>query len=115
MGALLIPVRILYTDNAAVYYPLISLFSVVYLVGFWVLNDGQTPGKMAVKARVVNRDGQGITFGQAIVRVLGYYLSTIPLYLGFIWIMIDRKGRGWHDMIASTCVISEEEARPPGW
>jgi uncharacterized RDD family membrane protein YckC len=27
------------------------------------------------------------------------------LYLGYIWILIDKRRRGWHDLIAGAVVI----------
>jgi len=36
---------------------------------------------------------------------VGYLISALIFYLGFIWIAFDRKKQGWHDKIAGTCVI----------
>jgi uncharacterized RDD family membrane protein YckC len=39
--------------------------------------------------------------------VLGYYLALLPLGAGFLWVMIDKKRRGWHDHIAGTIVVPD--------
>lgn len=105
MSLIMTPVGFLF--GGGLYISIAGLFSLVYLMGFWVLNDGQTPGKMAVNARIVNSHGGDITWIQAFLRAFGYYVSAIPFFLGFIWIMIDRQDQGWHDKLAGTYVISE--------
>ena len=72
---------------------------------FWIYKAA-TPGKMALSAVVVDeKTGGKPTANQAIIRYLGYYISLIPLGLGFIWVAIDKKKQGWHDKIAGTVVI----------
>lgn len=74
-------------------------------VAFWVAR-GATPGKMAISAQVVDaRTGLKPSVGQSIGRYLGYYVSTLPLGLGLIWVGIDPKKQGWHDKLAGTVVI----------
>ena len=56
--------------------------------------------------RVVrDRDGGPVTGGQAILRLIGYWVSGFVFYLGYIWIFIDKRKRGWHDLIAGTVVV----------
>lgn len=85
---------------------LISFFlPAVAVIAFWVAR-GATPGKMAIAAQVVDaRTGNKPTTGQSIGRYLGYYVSTIPLGLGLIWVAFDPKKQGWHDKLAGTVVI----------
>jgi uncharacterized RDD family membrane protein YckC len=47
-----------------------------------------------------------MTFGLAFLRWVGYLISTLAIYLGFLWIAFDRKARGWHDIIAGTVVVT---------
>ena len=76
-----------------------------YALYFWT-SSGQTPGKSVMKLKVVHADGGNIlTPGQAIVRYIGYVISSIPLGLGFLWVIWDPKHEGWHDKIATTKVI----------
>ena len=61
----------------------------------------------AAGIRVVNdRDGSRIGWGAALLRLVGFWVSGAVFYLGFIWILIDSRRRGWHDLLAGTCVIS---------
>jgi len=80
-------------------------FPAAAIIMFW-LARGATPGKMVIGARVVDAATLGtLGTGQAILRYVGYYVSTIPLLLGLIWVGFDSRKQGWHDKIAGTLVI----------
>lgn len=79
--------------------------SVGYVIYSWTAT-GQTIGKMAMGLRVVNADtGDLITPGSAAMRYVGYIVSGMAFYLGFLWIIWDPKREGWHDKIARTRVV----------
>ena len=85
----------------------------IAVIAFWVAR-GATPGKMAIAAQVVDaRSGMKPTVGQSIGRYLGYYVSTIPLGLGLLWVGIDPKKQGWHDKLAGTVVIRRKNRSEP--
>ena len=88
-----------------------TLYVVGYNVFFWVL-AGQTPGQRLLGLRVLSTAGQKPSLWHALWRLLGYFVSALPLYLGFLWILIDDARRGWHDKLAGTCVIYAWDARP---
>lgn len=70
-----------------------------------------TPGKCLVDCKVVDATtGMPPTLTQAITRYLSYILAAIPLGLGFLWILWDKRRQGWHDKIANTVVIVHDEA-----
>lgn len=72
---------------------------------FWVTRQA-TPGKMAIGASIVDADsGKRPTTPQFIGRYLAYYVSAIPLFLGFLWVAIDVRKQGWHDKLAGTVVV----------
>jgi uncharacterized RDD family membrane protein YckC len=76
----------------------------VAIVLFWISRQA-TPGKMAIRARIVDaQSGEAPTARQLIIRYLGYYVSTIPLLLGFVWVAFDPRKQGWHDKMAGTVV-----------
>jgi uncharacterized RDD family membrane protein YckC len=79
--------------------------SFLYFPFFWQ-RTGQTPGMMPFRLWVVrDRDGQPFGWGTALLRVLGMYVASSVFYLGFVWILIDKRHRGWQDLIAGTLVI----------
>jgi uncharacterized RDD family membrane protein YckC len=84
----------------------------VAIVLFWVSRQA-TPGKMALGARIVDaQTGEAPGTGQLIARYLGYYVSTIPLLLGFVWVAFDPRKQGWHDKMAGTVVVRARKRGP---
>ena len=72
--------------------------------------SGQTLGKMALGIMVVyERDKPPGILRAAFREIPGKFVSEIAIFLGYLWIGRDDKKQGWHDHIASTCVI-----RAPG-
>jgi uncharacterized RDD family membrane protein YckC len=80
-----------------------------YPVAFWVLL-GQTPGKLLMGVRIARMNGQPLTVRRALLRYLGYWLSAIPLGLGFLWVLVDDQRQGWHDKLADTYVIYDSRS-----
>jgi uncharacterized RDD family membrane protein YckC len=77
----------------------------VVIIAFWIYKSA-TPGKMAIRATIVDaRTGLQPSKGQFIGRYFAYYLSAIPLGLGFLWIARDPRKQGWHDKLAGTVVV----------
>ncbi len=80
-----------------------------YFPWFWA-RDGATPGMRMFGLHVVrDRDGGPISGGQAILRLIGYWVDGLVFYLGYIWILIDKRKRGWHDLIAGTVVVKKAD------
>ncbi|QCU72652.1 RDD family protein [Luteimonas yindakuii] len=85
------------------------VFPFAAVILFW-LHKQATPGKMAVSARVVDAStGNTLSGVQAVIRYVGYFVATLPLGLGIIWVAFDPRKQGWHDKLAGTVVI-----RPAG-
>lgn len=82
----------------------LNLAYFTFFHGTW----GQTIGKMIFGLRVVRTNGQPLTFLGALARALGYGLSAIPLFMGFLWVGFTPGKRSWHDAIADTIVIREQ-------
>jgi len=76
---------------------------------FWRY-QGATPGKIAIAARIVDAETRGSpSTSRLVVRLFAYIVSALPLCLGFLWIAFDRRKQGWHDKIAGTVVIPDDE------
>jgi uncharacterized RDD family membrane protein YckC len=81
------------------------VFPLVATILFWIYKCA-TPGKIALSVKIVDaKTGNNPTVRQSTIRYLGYYVSLIPLGLGFLWIAWDAKKQGWHDKMAGTVVI----------
>lgn len=75
------------------------------IVLLWVYKS-TSPGKMFFSARIVDAEtGGDLTVKQCVVRYLGYFVSLVPLGLGFLWIAFDSRKQGWHDKLAGTVVV----------
>lgn len=76
-------------------------------IWFWV-RFSATPGKMALKLKVVDaKTGEKPSTGQSFIRYVGYYVSLLPLMLGFIWAGVDKRKQGFHDKLAGTVVVRD--------
>ncbi|OPY89633.1 MAG: RDD family protein [Syntrophus sp. PtaU1.Bin208] len=94
-----------------IYYVMTHLLGMLYFTYFHG-TVGQTPGKMLLGLQVIQSSGEKMTLGLAFLRWVGSIFSGLILYLGFLWIIFDRKKQGWHDKIAETLVICRYEEPP---
>lgn len=79
--------------------------SVVYYV-YFTAYGGQTPGKMALRIKVVRTDSSPLTLGRAFYReVPGKFISGIILGIGYLMVAFDEKKQGLHDRMADTYVV----------
>jgi uncharacterized RDD family membrane protein YckC len=86
--------------------------SFVYFTVLWsAITGGQTLGMRLLNLRVVDADGQPISYGTAVLRWIGMLISAAVILLGFIWVAFDARKQGWHDKIASTYVIHDHRGR----
>jgi uncharacterized RDD family membrane protein YckC len=83
-----------------------------YLAGYFILvgvyfflfmmSSSQTPGMKLRDLVVVNPDGTLLTPKVACLRGLGYFISIIPMMLGFVWAFIDPEHLTWADKVSGT-------------
>ena len=90
--------------NAMVSYMMI--LKVVYQ-SFFVWMYGATPGKMAMKIRVMYvYDLDNPTLLNSVLRAVMRVVSETIFYLGFLWAMLNPKSESWHDRVAKTLVVN---------
>jgi uncharacterized RDD family membrane protein YckC len=83
------------------------VIGLLYFPFFWA-RGGQTPGMRPFSLRVVrDRDGGSIGWGTAFLRLIGLWVAGAVFYIGYIWIFIDKRRRGWQDLIAGTVVVKQ--------
>jgi uncharacterized RDD family membrane protein YckC len=71
---------------------------------FWT-RRGQTLGMASWRLRVEREDGTPLTWGDAVRRLAAATLSWLPLGLGYLWILVDRDRRAWHDRLSRTRIV----------
>jgi len=89
-------------------YFLVSTFYKTFLVGKF----GATLGKMITGIKVVDENGNKISYGTAFIREvlvkdIIYLVIFLISWLGYLWAFWDKKRQTWHDKIAKTIVIKE--------
>jgi uncharacterized RDD family membrane protein YckC len=86
------------------YRLLLAGLVVLFFGTFWT-RRGQTLGMLSWRLRVEREDGSMLTWGDTTKRLAAALLSWLPLGLGYLWILIDREGRAWHDRLSRTRVV----------
>lgn len=82
-----------------------------YIIGFtyyivFTGHGGQTPGKMALRIKVIHRDGGDIGYSRAAFReVIGKFISGLIFCIGYLMVAFDKQKKGLHDRMADTYVI----------
>ncbi|MFC5489679.1 RDD family protein [Dokdonella soli] len=74
-----------------------------YFVISWS-RGGQTIGMRAWRLRVVAADGGALPWPRSFLRFAVALISLLTLGLGFLWCLVDRERRGWHDLAATSSV-----------
>lgn len=90
------------------------LWLVGYFVTFWT-TTGQTPGNRLLRIRVVPAGGGRLLVRRALLRFAGLTLAALPLFAGYLMILVDDRRRGLHDRLARTVVIDappDDDGRP---
>ena len=81
-----------------------------YFATFWS-TTGQTPGARVMGVRVVRAGcGEPVRVGAAVIRLAGMVLAAIPLFAGFLLILVDDRRRGLQDRLARTVVVYASDA-----
>ena len=83
----------------------LGICSGIFYCTFFIGKYGATPGKMALKLRVVNPDGSPVGYGKACGRYFSEILSSFTLLIGYIMAAFDEEKRALHDRICNTRVI----------
>jgi uncharacterized RDD family membrane protein YckC len=83
-----------------------ALWSIGYFVTFWS-TTGQTPGNRLLQIRVCRADdGAVLRPRKSLLRLGAMVLCTLPLFAGFLTILVDNRRRGLHDVVAGSVVVA---------
>jgi len=81
---------------------------------FWAL-VGQTPGMRLLSIHLDAEGTREIGLRRAVRRLLAVPLALLPAGLGFLAILMSPTRRGWHDRIAGTTVVYDEQVKTAPW
>jgi len=70
------------------------------------LFSGKSIGKFLTGLRIVKTDGNAPSFATLLIRhLIGYPLTILTLGTGFLFSVLNQKGRALHDFLAKTVVV----------
>lgn len=69
---------------------------------------GMTIGKRIMKIKIISNLNSKVSLKQAVLRCIFKYLSGYILYIGFLWMLKNEFNQTWHDILANTLVIDNE-------
>src|SRR5262245_53457260 len=78
----------------------LTLVGVYFLL--FMLSASQTPGMKLRRLVAVDREGSVLEPRSACMRGFGYFISIVPLMLGFVWALIDPEHLAWTDKVSGT-------------
>ena len=88
---------------------LVQLFGFALSFAYYVFFTGycgQTPGKMALRIKVIRRNGTSLSYGRAAFREIpAKFISGIIFGIGYLMVAFDDQKQGLHDRMADTYVI----------
>ncbi|CDO02861.1 RDD family protein [Oceanobacillus picturae] len=85
------------------------LYGIIFIIIFTGSKFMGSPGKLTCKIKVVNVDGTQISMLKSIGRYLCYFISALPLGIGFMMAGWNEEKKALHDMICKTRVVYRNE------
>lgn len=71
-----------------------------------------TIGKKLLGIRVIHKNGSNLSIFNAFIRVIGYFISSFTINIGYIMALLNQNRRALHDFLASSVVIRTREKSP---
>lgn len=106
---ILIPFIMMYTS--------VGLISMVLQWLYFALMESSktqgTVGKLVLKIKVTDYEGNRISFARATGRYFGKILSGMIMMIGYIMAGLTERKQALHDMLASCYVMKEEKVYAP--
>ncbi|MBI3585341.1 MAG: RDD family protein [Nitrospinae bacterium] len=87
-----------------------SSFFVIYHAVMESSNIQGTLGKMAIKIKVTDINGNRLSFIKASLRAFGKIISIFTLGIGFLPILFTKNRQALHDIIAGTLVVNKNKS-----
>lgn len=112
--ALILPINAgeAYTSHQILYPIYLLGVSFAFYGWFWT-HGGQTLGLRAWKLKLQTFDQQPISWTQAGLRFSIALLSWLAFGCGFLWILVDKHHRSWHDHVSKTALFLQATDKKP--
>jgi len=76
-----------------------------YFILYWSSKFQGTPGKILLGLKIVDANGNKISYSTALIRYISTIISSLLLGIGYLLIIFDGRKQALHDKFASTYVI----------
>ncbi len=110
-------------EDPEILIPIIMMYSSIGIIStvikwlYYALMESSktqgTVGKLVLKIKVTDYDGNRISFARATGRYFGKILSGMILFIGYIMAGLTERKQALHDMMASCYVMKEERVYTP--
>ena len=91
-------------DGNPAYFAFLLVVAFAFYGGFWT-TGGQTLGMKTWRLRVETEAGGTLGCKAALIRFAMALVSWLPLGLGFLHMLWDRRRRTWHDWASGTRIV----------
>jgi uncharacterized RDD family membrane protein YckC len=86
----------------------VRVMALLVVAGFFTIfwrKSGQTLGMQAWRIQLQPLPGRELTTARCLLRCGCALLSVACLGIGYLWCLIDREGRYWHDTLSGTRLV----------
>jgi uncharacterized RDD family membrane protein YckC len=94
------------------YGALIGVVVIIFFFGYFVVMHSSTwqatVGKRLLRVKVTNQEGHPISIGRSLGRLLGMFVSSLILGLGYPLAGVTERRQALHDIIAGTLVVRRD-------
>lgn len=106
-AALLVDILILIIPCYLLRVALAGPIILPWLYSVLLINSARqgTLGMMAFGLRIVDAEGHGLSLSRATCRYVGSVVSALPLGIGYLVPLADKRKRTLHDRLAGTLVV----------
>ena len=93
------------------YYISIVIIAGLFFGFFWT-RRGQTLGMQSWRIRLIDSEGNIPGWKPSIKRLLFSVISWLPCGLGFVWSLLNKDKRSWHDQFSKTYLVYMPKSKP---
>lgn len=92
------------------HFPLLFFIFWGYFLSALYLGNGQTPGKVALHLRIIDKDGsQHLTMQECFMRTMGYFICVVSGFFLLALPYLTKDARGIPDWLSNTKVFTKKE------
>lgn len=103
---------VIYSDSLSNKWKIFWLLIFIIYEVIFTSGGRVTVGKKILGIRVIHKNGGYLTPFGAFIRVIGYFISSLTINIGYIMALFNKNRRALHDFLASSVVVKTREKSP---